>query len=195
MVRPILENWMDNVVTANDSQAVNPLALQLEIDCNYEIIRGERFEMPPAGFDHGDIALAIGAALRQFARDTGLGRVAGAETGYVISEDPETMLAPDASFVLIDRLPPRDERRRFLRLAPDLVVEVVSPNDSASYVQRKVIEYLNNGVRLVWIVDPEHETVTVYDDHGTVQFLDSDDNLDGGEVLPGFCVAVADLFA
>jgi Uma2 family endonuclease len=161
---------------------------------NHELIRGELIEVPPAGFDHGDIALAVGTELRAYAKRTGTGRAAGAETGYILAEDPDVMLAPDASFVFNDRLPPRDERRRFLRLAPDLAVEVVSPNDSASYVQRKVIEYLNAGVKLVWIVDPEVESITVYDDSGTVRFLSTEDELDGGEVLPGLSISIAAIF-
>lgn len=163
-------------------------------DRNYEVIRGELIEVPPAGFDHGDVALAVAAELRQFTRQSGIGRVAGAETGYILSEDPAVMLAPDASFVSTDRLPPREQRRRFLPLAPDLVVEVVSPNDSASYVQRKVVEYLKYGVRLIWIVDPTEQSVTVYDDVSGVRFLGVDDELDGGDVLPGFNTAISAFF-
>lgn len=163
-------------------------------DRNYEVIRGELIEVPPAGFDHGDVALAVGTELRRFARETGLGRAAGAETGFILSENPAVMLAPDASFVLSERLPQREDRRRFLPLAPDLVVEVVSPNDSASYVQRKVIEYLNFGVRLIWIIDPVEQTVTVYDDNEGVRFLSIEDQLDGGDVLPGFSAAISVFF-
>ena len=181
--------------TAKRTMTIQQLEDLNESESRFELLRGELVEMPPAGFEHGDIALAIGTELRLFARRTGLGRAAGAETGYVLSENPDVMLAPDASFVLQNRLPPREERGRFLRLAPDLVVEVVSPHDSASYVQRKVIEYLNFGVRLVWIVDPEGQTVTVYDDADGVRFLGIEDELDGGTVLPGFSTAISEFFA
>ncbi|CAN5664223.1 Uma2 family endonuclease [soil metagenome] len=180
--------------TAKQSTTIENLEQLPESESRFELIRGELIPMPPAGFDHGDIALAIGTALRIYAREHQLGRVAGAETGYVLSEDPDIMLAPDASFVLTERLPPRDERRRFLRLAPDLAVEVVSPNDSASYVQSKVKEYLEASVRLVWIVDPETQSVTIYDSSGGVRFLGIDDQLDGADVLPGFSVPIAEIF-
>jgi len=180
--------------TAKQATTIKDLERLGEDESRFELIRGELIEMPPAGFDHGDIALEIGTELKLYARRTGMGRAAGAETGYVLSEDPPVMLAPDASFVLSDRLPPRTERGRFLRLAPDLVVEVVSPNDSASYVQRKVIEYLNFGVKLVWIVDPNGQNITVYDNAEGVRFLKIEDELDGGDVLPGFSVPVAEIF-
>lgn len=161
---------------------------------SYELIRGTLVEVPPAGFDHGDVALAVGTELRRFARETRLGRAAGAETGFILSENPAVMLAPDASFVLSERLPQREDRRRFLPLAPDLVVEVVSPIDSASYVQRKVMEYLNFGVRLIWIIDPVEQTVTVYDDNESVRFPGIEDEIDGGDVLQGFSAAISVFF-
>ncbi len=166
-----------------------------ESETRLELVRGELIEMPPAGFEHGDIALEIGTELKLYARQTGTGRVAGAETGFVISENPDVMLAPDASFVLADRLPPRSERGRFLRLAPDLAVEVASPNDSANYINRNVAEYLAAGVRLVWVIYPESRSVSVFDDTGQVQFLNDTEALDGGDVLPGFSVPIERLFA
>ena len=180
--------------TAKRATTIEDLQKLGEDESRFELIRGELIEMPPAGFDHGDIALAIGAELRRYAREHQLGRAAGVATGYILAEDPDIMLAPDASFVAAERLPQRSERRRFLRLSPDLAVEVVSQNDSASYVQSKVKECLTAGVRIVWIVDPEHQSVTVYNDAGAVRFLGSADLLDGGEVLPGLSVPVAEVF-
>ncbi len=100
----------------------------------YDLIRGALRRMPPAGFEHGYIAAEIGARLRTYAREQGLGPVVAAETGFVIGRDPDTVLAPDAAFVRSDRLPPPEQRKGFLELAPDLVVEVVSPSDRASEV-------------------------------------------------------------
>lgn len=160
----------------------------------YDLIRGKLVEMAPAGFDHGDIALAIGGELRTFARRTGLGRAAGAETGFILARDPDVLLAPDASFVLTDRLPPRHERKQFLELAPDLAVEVMSPNDSVRYVTDKVMEFLDAGVRLVWVVDPDRETVTVYRSDRTARIFSVEETLDGGDVLPGFSLRVAEIF-
>jgi Uma2 family endonuclease len=166
-----------------------------DTECRYDLIRGELIEMPPTGFEHGDIALAIGTELRLFAQRTGLGRAAGSEAGYVLSEDPPVLLAPDASFVLNERLPERSERRRFLRLAPDLAVEVVSPSDPARYVHQKVTEYLEAGVRLVWVIEPDRRTITIHEANLPSRTLTVDNILDGGDVLPAFSVAVADIFA
>jgi Uma2 family endonuclease len=91
-------------------------------------------------------------------------------------------------------MPPREERRRFLELAPDLAVEVVSPADSANDVHEKVLQYLDVGVRLVWVVHPIRRTVTVYTGDRNARVLDENDSLDGGEVLPGFTLSVAEIF-
>lgn len=167
---------------------------QLSDECRYDLIRGELVTMTPAGFGHGNFALAIGADLKQYQRSSGLGRAVGAETGFILARDPDVMLAPDAAFVLHDRLPSRDEWGPFLELAPDLAVEVISPGDRARYVADKVMEYLDAGVRLVWLIDPIRETVTVYSSDRTARILTITDELDGGDVLPGFSVPVAQIF-
>lgn len=111
-----------------------------------------------------------------------------------MSRDPDTVRILDASFVRVDRLPPPEQRRRFIELAPDLDVEVVSPSDSANDVQAKVREYLDAGVQLIWVVHPVHRTVTVYSADRTAHVLYDDDSLTGGDVLPGFRVRVAEIF-
>jgi Uma2 family endonuclease len=94
----------------------------------------------------------------------------------------------------MDRLPPPAQRRRFLELAPDLAVEVVSPSDSANAVHEKVLEYLSAGVQLVWVVHPIQRTVTVYSEGPVAHVLSEGDTLNGGDLLPGFSLAVADIF-
>lgn len=160
----------------------------------YELLRGELVSTPMSSYESSDIAMGIGSALRAFAHTRGLGRVAGADGAFILARDPYTVRIPDASFVQIDRLPPANQRRRFLELAPDLAVEVVSPSDSANDVQEKVLEYLDFGVQLIWVVHPVQRTVTVYTPDRHARVLSETDTLDGGDVLPGFTLPVAGIF-
>jgi Uma2 family endonuclease len=105
------------------------------------------------------------------------------------------VLAPDVAFVRADRLPAEEEADRFARLAPDLAVEIISPSDTGPEVDEKVGLYLGAGVPLVWVVDPRRKTVRVWKGDGTDRLLSEDDELDGGEVLPGFRILVSRLFA
>ena len=161
----------------------------------YELHRGELVSTPMSSYESSDIAMGIGSLLRAFAHSQGLGRVAGADGAFILARDPYTVRIPDASFVRMDRLPPPEQRRRFLELAPDLAVEVVSPSDSANDVQEKVREYLDYGVQLIWVVHPIQRTVTVYRPDHSAQVLYEDESLDGGDVLPGFSLVVAEIFA
>ncbi len=161
----------------------------------YELQRGKLIRMTPAGFRHGDIAMVLGALLLQYVRQKGLGKVLAAETGYKLSRDPDTVRAPDVSFVRQNRVPQGDAAKGFLELAPDLAVEVVSPNDRAGEVYEKVAEWLMAGTRLVWVVYPDTKTITVYRSLKDIEVLTTADTLQGEEVIPGFTCPVAEIFA
>ena len=160
----------------------------------YELVEGRLRAMSPAGFDHGGVAVRIGGRLDEFVRGRRLGRVVGAETGFRLSRDPDTVRAPDAAFVAADRLPPRDEQHRFLELAPDLAVEVVSPTDRAGEVTEKAFAWLAAGVSLVWVVYPAQRLVAVYSPDGSVTHRRVGEEVDGGAVLPGFRLPVDEIF-
>ena len=160
-----------------------------------ELVRGELYEMPPAGARHGDIASEIGALLRGHVKAHQLGRVFAAETGFIVQRDPDTVRAPDASFVAMNRLPPGELPIGFLELAPDLAVEVVSPGDTTREVLEKVEDWLRAGTRLVWVVYPATRTVTVHRSLEDVSELSGSDMLDGQGVVPGFSCQVRNLFA
>ena len=164
-------------------------------DRRVELIGGTLVEMTPTGERHSDVGAGFVARLWLHAVPSGLGRVYGADAGFVLFADPHLVRVPDAAFVRADRLPPDAERDRFLRLAPDLVVEVVSPSDRPAAVTAKAMLWLDAGTRLVWVVDPCARTVTAYGPDRSPLVLREGDVLDGGEVLPGFRLAVADLFA
>ncbi len=119
----------------------------------------------------------------------------GPEIGFVLAVAPDTLLAPDVSYTREDWLPPESARGRFLRLAPDLAVEVLSPTDTAAEIAEKVSLYLEAGTRLVWVVDPRRRTVAVHTPDRVARTLVVGDTLDGGDVLPGFVLPLAELFA
>ncbi len=171
---------------------VQDLLNLVETDYRYDLIRGELVEMAPAGGAHGEIAAGIIGRLWVHTTANDLGRVYTSETGFVFSHHPDTVLAPDAAFIRSDRVP--DRKSGFYEIAPDLVVEVLSPGDSARYVADKVMEYLDAGVRVIWIVDPPRRAVTVYRQDRSARILTSADELDGGDVLPGLSISVAAIF-
>jgi Uma2 family endonuclease len=161
----------------------------------YELIAGELHEMAPASGEHGYVggrmARRIGAFLDQHP-ELG-GEIFISEAGYRLTRDPDTVRAPDLSYVAADRLS-QARVRGFPEMAPDLVVEVVSPGDTASEVQQKVDEWLQAGAKLVWVLYPSTHTATVYQTDGTAHLLHADDSLRGDPVLPGFTCLLGDLF-
>ncbi|MFN8485088.1 MAG: Uma2 family endonuclease [Anaerolineae bacterium] len=159
-----------------------------------ELVRGEVVSMSPGGAEHGRIGGRLFVALGDFVLRHGLGEIYLAETGFILSRDPDTVRAPDAAFVAAARLAGRGRRSGFFDGAPDLAVEVVSPNDSYQDVEDKVYDYLNAGTRAVWVVNPRAQTVTVYEPTRVARTLTVHDTLDGGDTLPGFALPVRDLF-
>lgn len=164
-------------------------------ECRYDLIQGKLIRMAPAGWSPGRIAAKIAKIVGNFVAEHDLGEVGAAETGFILSRDPDVLLAPDVSFIRSDRLPDDEGSLGFLALAPDFVVEVISPSDSASYVTDKFLEYLNAGVQLVWTVHPSQKMVTVFTPDRASRIFTEEEELDGGEVLPGFTLNVAEIFA
>ncbi len=150
--------------------------------------------MSPAGYDHGRFAWRVGVALDRFAVPRGLGELVSAETGFLIARNPDTVRAPDVAFVRADRVPPGGVIG-FFPGPPDIAVEVVSPGDRPSEVLAKVRDWQRAGAPLVWVVDPETRTVTAYCSPSEIVVLSAADTLVGGDVLPGFSLPVAEIFA
>ncbi len=150
-----------------------------------ELIKGVLVVREPAGFRHGDVTAELAYRLTHHVKAQDLGRVLAAETGFKLASDPDTVRAPDIAFVGKDRLP-EPAPAGYAQLAPDLVVEVLSPHDRPGEVLAKVGDWLNGGSRLVWVVDPQRRQVRVYRGDGSETLLDHDDDLDGEDVVPGF---------
>ena len=167
--------------------------LPLDDAHRYDLWDGEVIEMAPAGADHGAIAMRAGYLVFSYARRHGLGRTYAAETGFVLDEVRQRVLGPDVAFVRRERVT-QQPRRGFFRGAPDLAVEVRSPSQSHQEMATKANGYLAAGTRLVWVVDLDSRTVTVYRPDRAPAELASEGYLDGYDVLPGFRVAVAAIF-
>lgn len=163
-------------------------------ETHQELINGEIHEMAPTGWLHGDVTHELAWHLENYVREHKAGRLTAAETGFRLDEN--TVLAPDIAFIREDRVP-ESIPEGFVPLAPDLAVEVMSPSNSASEMSRKIDLFFRHGTQLVWVVHPATKKIDVYqvaDDKTTVMFLNRRDTLTGGEVLPGFSLALSHLF-
>jgi Uma2 family endonuclease len=160
-----------------------------------ELVDGEIREMTPAGWQHGRIAGNIAGELRAFILPRNLGMMATAEASYRLHADPDTLRAPDVSFVRRERFELVGDTPGFWPGAPDLAVEVISPSDRYSDVWEKISEYLDAGTAMVVVVDPPQRTVSVHRSRTDIAVLTEDDVLDGGDVVPGWTLPVRDIFA
>ncbi|HET8521737.1 MAG TPA: Uma2 family endonuclease, partial [Thermomicrobiales bacterium] len=170
------------MVTTKLATAEDLAALPDDGYWHYELIRGEIRKMAPATGDHGRIAGRFVFALHDL-QASGLGEALVADTGYSLEYDPDTVLAPDAAFVLRDDLQPLGAEWAFLRSIPALVVEVKSPSESMREVLEKVDIYRRAGVPLIWVAFPQTQTVLVDGANLERQTLGIGDTLDGGDVL------------
>jgi len=160
-----------------------------------ELIEGEVRQMSPTGSEHGVLCSEMCWRLAGYVRHHELGRVLGAETGFQIARNPDTVLAPDVSFIRKARIDVIGIPKEFFPEAPALVVEVVSPGDTAEEVDDKMRRWLQAGVELGWVVFPRGRTITVYRSLDDISILSSQDILDGYSVVPGFECRVGDIFA
>ena len=159
-----------------------------------ELIRGVLHETMPAGFKHGWIATKLIALLMNFIQPRALGTLVASDSGVWLERDPDTVREPDIAFTSVERLPINADIDGYSEVVPDLVVEIVSPNDRPGEVVEKTAMWLSFGVRLVWLVRPDSRTIEVHHLGGQVEMLGEDDALDGLDVLPGFSCDVAAVF-
>jgi Uma2 family endonuclease len=183
------------VVTVNQELMTAEELLRLPDDgLRHELVRGELRTMAPTGWGHGRRTIKVAVSLDQYVEAEGLGEVVTGEPGFRLTTDPDTVRAPDVAFVRRDRLPPGGSLPGYFPGAPDLAVEVISPNDLYTEVDEKVAEWLEHGTQLVFVVNPRRRTVAVHRPGQPVRILGSDDTLDGEDVVPGWSLAVRDLF-
>jgi Uma2 family endonuclease len=160
----------------------------------YELVDGELKERD-MGAESNFVANNINGEVRAYGHGRKLGLAFGEGCGIRIFPEPNPLRVADGAFVARGRLAgDRPPAEGYLMLAPDLVVEVVSPNDMAAEIERKVADYLVAGVRLVWVAYPATRHIHVFRPDGSLTLLDAESVLDGGDVLSGFQVPVAGLF-
>ncbi|MGH2522008.1 MAG: Uma2 family endonuclease [Anaerolineales bacterium] len=159
-----------------------------------ELVEGRIVMMSPTGFEHGSYESNFDEHLKTFVKRHKLGRVVVGEVGIYTRRNPDTVRAADVAFISHERLAQRKKKRGYLDVAPELVVEVLSPNDSWSEVTQKLREYFAIGVRLVWVADPASRTVYAYRSLTDIREFPETAIFSGDDALPGFSVPVASLF-
>lgn len=161
----------------------------------YELIRGKLVKRMSAGFEHGTCSSRININMGAYVQAHGLGETLVAETTFLLATDPDHARIPDVAFVSAERLHLIEDRARAFPAAPDLAVEVISPTDRLTLVREKVADWLAHGVRMVIVVNPRNRAVEVHRPQRAMVTLTESDTIDGGDVLPGWRMRVADVFA
>ena len=159
-----------------------------------ELIRGAVCEMGGAGHVASAIAIKFAHYLVGFVAPRRLGIVSGADGGVRLERKPDTVRIPDVMFISTERMPPKEDMGFFAQVVPDIAVEVKSRTDSVAETHDKARMWHSYGVPLVWAAYPETRTIDVHSADGSITTLTDSDTLDGGEVLPGFSVAVSVMF-
>ncbi|HEY7159001.1 MAG TPA: Uma2 family endonuclease [Gemmataceae bacterium] len=160
----------------------------------FELVRGEVIELPSPTKPHGTVCIRVGSALMAYADQRGFGYVTCNDSGVILERDPDTVRGPDVA-LYEDANTFAELHPKYGEVPPRLAVEVLSPNDRANKVLRKINDYLRCGVGLVWVIDPEIRTVTVHQPGKPQIELTADQEVSGEDVLPGFRCRVADFFA
>ena len=161
-------------------------------DKQVELVRGQLLVREPPATWHGRVSARLTTLLDTFVEQHGLGAVFAQDTGFKLAADPDTVRGADVAFVRSQELH-RVRRRGFAELAPDLVAEVLSPDDRPAEVLAKVAEWLGAGTSLVWVIDPQRTEALVYRADGSVSVVQQDGTLDGEAVVPGFSCALREV--
>jgi Uma2 family endonuclease len=190
--------WKDGVTVATTHELMTAAELLRMPDdgYRYELVRGELHKMSPAGYEHGKIAARMLIHLGSYVQAQQLGEVCAAETGFALAHDPDTVRAPDVAFISRERAAAVQPAQGYFPGAPDLVVEVISPDDRYAEVDEKVEDWLDAGCQMIIVINPRrrHLTVTVYYASVVGTTLTLDDVIDGHDVVPGWTLPVRELF-
>ena len=171
-----------------------PEPLELALKDHMELVDGELLEKPPMAKINAKVTLWLGSDVLRFVADEGLGEVLSESASYkCFPHKPNQTRRPDLSFIVEGRSTPEMDRGH-IPICPDLVVEVISPNDETLDSLARVEDFLAAGTRLVWMVIPEHHMAFIYRADGSVERLRAADSLDGEDVLPGLSLPLAELF-
>jgi Uma2 family endonuclease len=172
---------------------VEQLARMPENGVRHEIDRGELIEMTRPNSRHGRLQVRLSALLYNYVEARKLGEVYS-ETGFILSSEPDTLRGPDIAFVRSERIPQVPEQG-WPRLGPDLVVEIVSPSETARQIDRKVHQYLAAGTMAVWVIYPDTQSVHVFEPNGVARGVEGSAVLASDAALAGFEIRAGDIFA
>ena len=158
-----------------------------------ELVRGRLIVREPPGTYHGRIAAKLAVIVGSYIYAHDLGDIFGQHTGFKIESNPDTVRAPDLAFLKHERIS-AVRLRGYAEIAPDLIVEIISPDDRPGEVLAKVVDWLDSGVKLVWVIDPQHAEAHVHRPDGSLEIVGADDRLDGEDVLPGLTFTLSSVF-
>jgi Uma2 family endonuclease len=158
-----------------------------------ELVRGQLIPMTPTGQTHAAVELNVAFALKSFLQDKHVGKVMTGEVGIITQRSPDTVRGADVAYISYDRLKDTSADG-YLDVAPELIAEIVSPNDRWTDINQKLEEYFAIGVLTVWIVDPEERRVYVYRSPTQVEKLGPAEVIISEDLLPGLRIPVGDLF-
>ncbi len=178
-----------SLITAEDFERVAPFLGPCEL------VAGEIVRMPPAGVRHSMVTGRIFFALESWNQAARLGRVMTNEAGIVVRSGPDTVRGADVLFISYRRQSASEDWEGFLRYPPELIVEVLSKEDSWKKMEEKIADYHAFGVDVVWVVDPQTRSVRLYPKGSEPSVLQAADEIAGADLLPGFKCLVAKLFA
>ena len=164
-----------------------------EDDNLYEYVNGELIVVANSGVEHGYLALTLGYFLTGFVRSHRLGVTCDSSTAFKMKMGNKR--SPDLAFIAKERLQGLKRLPKgFFEGAPDLAVEIISPNNTFAEIHNKLVEYFENGTRLVWVILPDEECVLVYHQPKPSKLLQVEDSLDGEAVITGFQLPLIELF-
>lgn len=164
-------------------------------DIRHELLTGSLLAEPPIGYPHARLVARVTFHLQQHVRARGGGEVVAGDMGFILARDPDSVRAPDVAFISSARLEAASALTGFFPGPPDLAVEVLSPSERAGTIHGKVADYLAAGARMVWVIDPEAQTVSVFRSLLSPRTISGDQELSGEDVLPGFSIRVSELLA
>ncbi len=190
---PLVVKMPSSVVEMDDDQFFEFCQVNEELQIE-RTAEGNILIMAPAGSESGQSEIEIGAQLVNWAKRDGTGIAFGSSAGFTLPN--RAMRSPDASWVQKSRVKrfSREVRRKFLPLCPDFVIELKSPTDRLARLKRKMAEYIANGARLGWLVDPDTRQVLVYRPGRAVEVLNHPESVSGDPELPGFVLDLKEIW-
>ena len=195
MTQAIATNVLDLIQPLANSKALTDeqfMSLPEDSNC-YEYVDGELVIVANSGVEHGYLALTLGYFLTGFVRTHKLGVTCDSSTAFKMKTGNKR--SPDLAFIAKERLQGLKRLPKgFFDGAPDLAVEIISPNNTFEEIHNKLVEYFENGTRLVWVILPDEECVLVYHKPKPSKLLQLEDSLDGEDVIPNFNLPLSELF-